>query len=67
MDICACPRCSFRLAHVSAADRYPFLLPNLVGAICALAVLVLVITYLPETKDNAPAATQHRALLQFDG
>eukprot|EP00752_Nemacystus_decipiens_P005837 g5273.t1 len=44
--------------------RFPFLLPNLVGAICALAVMVLVITYLPET--NVPAATLHGALSRVD-
>ncbi|CAM9990827.1 unnamed protein product, partial [Ectocarpus fasciculatus] len=43
--------------------RYPYLLPNLVGASCALVVMVLVIIYLPETKDYATIAAQ-RALLQ---
>ncbi|CAB1097632.1 unnamed protein product [Ectocarpus sp. CCAP 1310/34] len=31
--------------------RYPFLLPNLVGAVLSVFALVLVIFYLPETKD----------------
>lgn len=44
-------------------SRYPFLLPNLVGASCALVIMVLVIIYLPETKDYATIAAQ-RAFLQ---
>lgn len=32
-------------------SRYPFLLPNLVGACLALALIPLVIIYVPETKD----------------
>ncbi|CAN0081848.1 unnamed protein product [Ectocarpus sp. 12 AP-2014] len=43
--------------------RYPFLLPNLVGASCALVIMVLVIMYLPETKDYATIAAQ-RVFLQ---
>ncbi|CAN0090137.1 unnamed protein product [Ectocarpus sp. 4 AP-2014] len=43
--------------------RYPFLLPNLVGASCALVIMALVIIYLPETKDYATIAAQ-RAFLQ---
>ncbi|CAM9856631.1 unnamed protein product, partial [Ectocarpus sp. 12 AP-2014] len=43
--------------------RYPFLLPNLVGSSCALVIMVLVIMYLPETKDYATIAAQ-RAFLQ---
>ena len=30
--------------------RYPFLLPNLVGALLALSALPLVVAYVPETK-----------------
>lgn len=30
--------------------RYPFLLPNLTGAILALLMLPLVVAYVPETK-----------------
>lgn len=31
-------------------SRYPFLLPNLVGAIGALVLLPIVLVYVPETK-----------------
>lgn len=40
----------FRLTP-SATFRYPFLLPNLFGASCALLVLVLIVLYVPETVD----------------
>eukprot|EP00752_Nemacystus_decipiens_P004106 g3756.t1 len=45
----------------SLFGRYPFLLPNLVGAWYALFVLVLAVLYLPETKDYAAASKQHAA------
>eukprot|EP00752_Nemacystus_decipiens_P006569 g5915.t1 len=38
--------------------RYPFLLPNLVGAWWALFVLALVVIYLPETKDDVTSREQ---------
>jgi len=34
-----------------AKNRYPYLLPNFAGAVGAVVSLLLVIVYLPETKD----------------
>ncbi|CAM9145508.1 unnamed protein product, partial [Hapterophycus canaliculatus] len=43
--------------------RYPYLLPNLVGACCAVIVMVFVVIFLPETKDYAAdAKTSHTPL-----
>ncbi|CAN0329539.1 unnamed protein product [Pylaiella littoralis] len=42
--------------------RYPYLLPNLVGASAALVTLVAVVLFLPETKGYTPATGKHAAL-----
>ncbi|CAN0535493.1 unnamed protein product, partial [Ectocarpus sp. 8 AP-2014] len=48
----SCPTCRVTVA------RYPFLLPNLVGAGFALVMLALVIVFLPETRTSNKADAQ---------
>lgn len=46
-------------------NRYPYLLPNLVGAAFALLTLVLVVLYIPETNGYHAAAMERAACLQL--